>query len=65
MSHDVTTTEVQRLWMIKRAFGDEVPVPENYGWQVDEENYVFIYIAIDALMDEVSISNFWESLNSM
>lgn len=51
--------------MIKRAFGDEVPVPENYGWQVDEENYVFIYIAIDALMDEVSISNFWESLKSM
>jgi hypothetical protein len=42
----VTTAEAQCLWMIKRAFGDEVPVPEVFGWRVDDENYVFIYMEL-------------------
>lgn len=35
--------EAQCLWFIKRTFGDEVPVPEIYGWRVDGEQ-VFIYM---------------------
>ncbi|CAG8907837.1 unnamed protein product [Penicillium egyptiacum] len=37
----VTIAEAQCIWMIKRAFDDEIPVPEIFGWRVDEENYVF------------------------
>lgn len=40
----VTTAEAQCLWFIKRTFGDEVPVPEIFGWQVDEENHVYLYM---------------------
>lgn len=35
--------EARCLWFIKRTFGDEVPVPEVYGWRVDGEE-VFIYM---------------------
>lgn len=42
----VTTAEAQCLWMIKRAFGEEVPVPEIFGWRVDEENHVFLYMEL-------------------
>lgn len=44
--HHVTTTEAVNLWMIKKVFGDEIPVPELFGWRVDEENYVFIYMEL-------------------
>jgi hypothetical protein len=42
----VTVAEAQCLWMINRLFGDAVPVPEIFGWRVDEENYVFIYMEL-------------------
>ncbi|EPS29835.1 hypothetical protein PDE_04785 [Penicillium oxalicum 114-2] len=42
----VTIAEAQCLWMIKRAFGEEVPVPEIFGWRVDEENHVFLYMEL-------------------
>ncbi|KAJ5223262.1 hypothetical protein N7468_007804 [Penicillium chermesinum] len=43
----VTTAEAQCLWMIKRVFGDDVPVPEVFGWRVDDEkNHVFIYMEL-------------------
>ncbi|KAF7174390.1 hypothetical protein CNMCM5623_007091 [Aspergillus felis] len=42
----VTTCEALNLWMIKKVFGDEVPVPELFGWRVDDENYVFIYMEL-------------------
>jgi hypothetical protein len=32
--------------MVKRVFHDKVPVPEVFGWRVDEENYVFIYVEL-------------------
>ncbi|KAJ5341952.1 hypothetical protein N7541_011076 [Penicillium brevicompactum] len=40
---EATIREAQCLWFIKRTFGDEVPVPEVYGWRVDGEE-VFIYM---------------------
>lgn len=40
---DVTVSEAQSLWAIKRVLGDEVPVPELYGWRVDGRD-IFIYM---------------------
>lgn len=42
----VTTTEAVNLWMIKKVFGDDIPVPELFGWRVDSEGYVFIYMEL-------------------
>ncbi|GES66627.1 phosphotransferase enzyme family protein [Aspergillus terreus] len=42
----VTTTEALNLWMIKQVFGDDIPVPELFGWRVDDEGYVFIYMEL-------------------
>ncbi|KFZ14756.1 hypothetical protein V501_03063 [Pseudogymnoascus sp. VKM F-4519 (FW-2642)] len=39
----VTVSEAQSLWVIKRVLGNEVPVPELYGWRVDGRD-VFIYM---------------------
>lgn len=43
---NVKTSEAQCLWMIKRVFHDQVPVPEVFGWRVDERGYVFIYMEL-------------------
>ncbi|KAJ6004411.1 hypothetical protein N7522_006056 [Penicillium canescens] len=42
----VTIAEAQCLWIIRRTFGDDILVPEIFGWRVDEENYVFLYIEL-------------------
>jgi hypothetical protein len=57
----VTIAEAQCLWMIKRTFGDKVPVPEIYGWRVDEENYVFLYME---LIQGQTLQDGWDELNS-
>jgi len=41
----VTITEAQSLCMIRRILGEEVPVPEVYGWRVDG-SHVFIYMQL-------------------
>ncbi|KFZ19575.1 hypothetical protein V502_03539 [Pseudogymnoascus sp. VKM F-4520 (FW-2644)] len=40
---NVTVSEAQSLWAIKRVLGDEDPAPELYGWRVDGRD-VFIYM---------------------
>ncbi|KAJ5882293.1 phosphotransferase enzyme family protein [Penicillium soppii] len=57
----VTIAEAQCLWMIKRAFGDEIPVPEIFGWRVDEEDYVFLYME---LIQGQTLQDGWNGLNS-
>lgn len=57
----VTVAEAQNLWMIKRVFHDKVPVPEVFGWRVDEENYVFIYMEI---IRGRTLQDRWDDLNS-
>lgn len=58
----VTIAEAQCLWMIKRAFGDEIPVPEIFGWRMDEENYVFLYME---LIQGQTLHDGWNGLNSL
>ncbi|TVY37828.1 hypothetical protein LSUB1_G004694 [Lachnellula subtilissima] len=36
----VTVAEAQCLWMVKRLVGEQVPVPEVYGWRVDGQDFV-------------------------
>ncbi|KNG80398.1 phosphotransferase enzyme family protein [Aspergillus nomiae NRRL 13137] len=43
---DVTTIEAVNLWMIKKVFQNDVPVPEVFGWRVDDEGFVFIYMEL-------------------
>jgi hypothetical protein len=57
----VTVAEAQCLWMIKRTFGDEIPVPEIFGWRVDEENYVFLYME---LIQGQTLQVGWNELDS-
>ncbi|OQD75533.1 hypothetical protein PENDEC_c007G04809 [Penicillium decumbens] len=57
----VMTAEAQCLWMIKRAFGDEVPVPEIFGWRVDED-YVFIYME---LIQGQTLLDRWDELDAL
>ncbi|KAF7899003.1 uncharacterized protein EAF01_008216 [Botrytis porri] len=42
---DLPDAEAQCLWIIRKNLGDEVPVPEIYGWRVDGD-YVFIYMEL-------------------
>ncbi|RHZ56797.1 hypothetical protein CDV55_103555 [Aspergillus turcosus] len=58
--HHVTTTEAVNLWMIKKVFGDEIPVPELFGWRVDDEDYVFIYME---LIEGPTLEECWEHLS--
>jgi hypothetical protein len=55
----VHISEAQCLWLIRRVFGNEVPVPEVYGWRI-EGRQVFIYMQLihgQVLRDQ------WESLS--
>ena len=57
--YHVTVYEAQCLLIIKRVLGDEVPVPEVYGWRVHDDQ-VFIYMRLiqgQALIDQ------WDSLS--
>ncbi|RDW68722.1 aminoglycoside phosphotransferase family protein [Aspergillus mulundensis] len=58
----VSVGEAQCLWMVRQALGDKVPVPEVFGWRVDDEGYVFIYMELiqgETLLDR------WEHLTSL
>ncbi|RAL04659.1 uncharacterized protein BO80DRAFT_205994 [Aspergillus ibericus CBS 121593] len=57
----VPVAEAQCLWMLRRVFGDSVPVPEVYGWRI-ENNYVFIYME---LIHGRTLHECWDDLDSM
>ncbi|OGM48029.1 phosphotransferase enzyme family protein [Aspergillus bombycis] len=59
---DVTIVEAVNLWMIKKAFQNEVPVPELFGWRVDDEGYVFMYME---LIKGLTLHECRDSLNTM
>ncbi|RAH50495.1 uncharacterized protein BO95DRAFT_156279 [Aspergillus brunneoviolaceus CBS 621.78] len=46
--------------MIKTVFGDEIPVPEVFGWRVDDEGYVFIYME---LIKGPTLGECWDQLS--
>jgi hypothetical protein len=58
--YKVTVTEALNIWMVKRAFADKIPVPEVFGWRVDEECVIFIYIEF---IPGQTLDDRWESLN--
>ncbi|PMD33308.1 phosphotransferase enzyme family protein [Hyaloscypha variabilis F] len=57
----VNVAEAQCLWLIRTILGDEVPVPEVYGWRVDGLE-VFIYMQ---LVRGVTLKSRWEHLNAL
>lgn len=57
----VTVAEAQCLWMVRRAFQGTVPVPELFGWRVDDEGYVFIYMQ---LIEGHTLLDRWDDLHS-
>lgn len=40
----VTTIEALNLWMIKKVFGDDIPVPEVFGWRIDNDGQIYFHI---------------------
>ncbi|KAK9604420.1 hypothetical protein V6Z93_002388 [Aspergillus fumigatus] len=56
----VTTVEALNLWTIKKVFGDDVPVPEVFGWRVDKEGYTFIYME---LIEGPTLEECWDALD--
>lgn len=60
--YTVRVEEALNLWMVKRSFGDKVPVPEVFGWRIDEEGIVFIYME---LIPGQTLETRWESLSSI
>lgn len=58
----VTTTEALNLWMIKKVFGDGIPVPEAFGWRVDDDGYTFIYME---LIRGPTLEERWDSLGNI
>lgn len=58
----VTTAEAQCLWFIKRTFGDEIPVPEIFGWQVDEVNHVYLYMEF---IHGQTLQDRWDGLDDL
>lgn len=59
---NVKVSEAQCLWMIKRVFHDQVPVPEVFGWRVDEKGYVFIYME---LIRGQTLNDRWDDLDHL
>jgi hypothetical protein len=57
----VTVAEAQNLWMIKRAVHDKIPIPEVFGWRVDADGYVFIYME---LIQGRTLQDRWDDLNT-
>ncbi|KAI9837320.1 MAG: hypothetical protein M1819_000394 [Sarea resinae] len=43
--YEVAIEEAQCLWAVRKVFGQDVPVPEVYGWRVDEDQ-IFIYMQL-------------------
>lgn len=57
----INVTEAQNLWMIKRVFGDKVPVLEVFGWRVDGDD-VFIYME---LIHGKTLKSQWDDLDDL
>lgn len=57
----VTIEEAQCLWMVRQTFQGSVPVPELFGWRVDDEEYVFIYME---LIEGQTLLDGWDDINS-
>lgn len=55
----MTTNEAQCLWLIKKELGDDIPVPEVYGWRIDGDD-VFIYME---LIHGVTLKSRWNSMS--
>ncbi|RAQ61028.1 phosphotransferase enzyme family protein [Aspergillus flavus] len=55
----VTIVEALNLWMVKKGFHDKVPVPGIFGWPVDDEGYVFIYME---LIEGPTLEECWNRL---
>jgi hypothetical protein len=56
---NVKVAEAQSQWALRRAIGDKVPIPEVYGWRVDQ-GQVFIYMQ---LIPGPTLKQGWHSLN--
>lgn len=57
----VTVEEAQCLWMVRQAFQGSVPVPQLFGWRVDDEEYVFIYME---LIEGQTLLDGWDDINT-
>ena len=55
----VVTTEGKRLWTICRIFRSAVPVPEVYGWTI---NQGVVFIDVEPIMGE-TLENQWDQLS--
>jgi hypothetical protein len=42
----VSTLDALNPWVVRRLFKDKVPVPEVFGWRIDDHGYVFIYMEL-------------------
>lgn len=62
LGRNVKVSEAQCLWMIKRVLHDQVPVPEVFGWRVDENGYVFIYME---LIRGQTLNDRWDDLDHL
>ncbi|KAJ5698120.1 hypothetical protein N7462_000125 [Penicillium macrosclerotiorum] len=58
----VTIAEAQCLWMIKKAFSNQIPVPEIFGWRVDEQKNVFLYME---LIQGRTLLESWDTLDKL
>lgn len=58
----MTIVEALNLWMVKKVFHDRVPVPGLFGWQVDDEGYVFIYME---LIEGPTLDECWNRLGAI
>ncbi|KAL2869034.1 phosphotransferase enzyme family protein [Aspergillus lucknowensis] len=57
----VTLLEAVNLWMVHRVSKDRVPVPEVFGWRVDDEGCVFIYME---LVKRPTLRKHWKTLDN-
>lgn len=58
----VAIVEALNLWMVRKVFHDKVPVPELFGWRVDDEDYVFIYME---LIEGPTLDECWNRLGTV
>jgi hypothetical protein len=56
----INVDEAVCMWAIKKVLGNEVPVPEVYGWRV-VEGHVFIYME---LIQGETMKERWDSLSN-
>ncbi|KAI9041090.1 uncharacterized protein KD926_007360 [Aspergillus affinis] len=42
----ITAVKALNLWMIRHVFHEKVPVPEVFGWRIDDQGFGFIYMEL-------------------